>query len=196
MISEDGVPKSTSETGHEEDASRHSCALWCFCSFWGLAGLFMLLRSFCFIVFAYFLWFKFRKDPENWCRSKTAVNLRCFGFGSYLHAGSMEPHLVQGEPLASEHCAKCLGFWPSKPLGHNWPSHHMWMFPKIGVPQNGWFIMENPIKMDDLGVPLFWTHPCQEHAHPAASTPLQSWGKGAVLCRLFECVNKCRFRHS
>ena len=27
----------------------------------------------------------------------------------------------------------------------------MWVFPKIGVPQNGWFRMENPIKMDDLG---------------------------------------------
>ena len=29
------------------------------------------------------------------------------------------------------------------------------MFPKIVVPQNGLFIMENPIKMDDLGVSLF-----------------------------------------
>ena len=29
------------------------------------------------------------------------------------------------------------------------------MFPKIVVPQNRWFIRENPIKMDDLRVPLF-----------------------------------------
>ena len=33
---------------------------------------------------------------------------------------------------------------------------HIWGFPKIGVPQNGWFILENPMKMDDLGEnPLF-----------------------------------------
>ena len=25
----------------------------------------------------------------------------------------------------------------------------IWVFPKIAVPENGWFIVENPIKMDD-----------------------------------------------
>ena len=35
----------------------------------------------------------------------------------------------------------------------------IWVFPKIGVPQNGWFMMENHIKMDDLGVPLFLETP-------------------------------------
>ena len=32
----------------------------------------------------------------------------------------------------------------------------IWVFPKIGVPQNGWFIMKNPIKIHDLGsTPIF-----------------------------------------
>ena len=38
-------------------------------------------------------------------------------------------------------------------------SMSIWVFPKIGVPQNAWFIMENPIKMDDLGAPLFLETP-------------------------------------
>ena len=40
--------------------------------------------------------------------------------------------------------------WPQTHIIH---VRYIWVFPKIGVPQNqnGWFIMENPIKMADLG---------------------------------------------
>ena len=57
-------------------------------------------------------------------------------------------------------------------------SRSIWVFPKIGVPQNGWFRMENPIKMDDLewktllkwmiwGYHYFWKHPFDWGSHDA-----------------------------
>ena len=48
----------------------------------------------------------------------------------------------------------CMGSFraDTSPMPPSPPAMKFWMFPKIGVPQNGWFI-ENPIKMDDLGAP-------------------------------------------
>ena len=64
-------------------------------------------------------------------------------------------------------------FLVGKPHGFVGDTHHfrscphIHMFPKIGVPQHGWFMMENPIKMDDLGIPtIFRKHPYLENLFP------------------------------
>ena len=36
---------------------------------------------------------------------------------------------------------------------------YIWVFPRIGVPRNGWFIMENLLKWMIWGYPYFWKPP-------------------------------------
>ena len=65
----------------------------------------------------------------------------------------------------------------------------IWVFPKIGVPQNGWFMVENPIKMDDLGVPLFLETPISHLqtidpnflGHPSKSPVYTTWLRCVLL---------------
>ena len=53
------------------------------------------------------------------------------------------------------------------------------MFPKILVPQNGWFIMDTPIKMDDFVVPLFLETPisgsCFTDSYSMKIVPSLAW---------------------
>ena len=71
----------------------------------------------------------------------------------------------------------------------NWHSNRKWFFPNIGVgPKNGWYFVENPIKMDDLGgPPLFletiklaiWT--CISYSKLWFSSVILVYGRGFGL---------------
>ena len=58
----------------------------------------------------------------------------------------------------------------------------MWGFPRMGVPQSGWFVMDSPIKMDDFGAPIFLGN---LHVISVASPQLQHFVRCFCISKTF-----------
>ena len=84
---------------------------------------------------------------------------------------------------------KSLEFWVDKYHGLSdfMIDENIWVFPKILAPQNGWFIMENPIKMGWFGgtAILGNTHIKTQVIH-LSHTLIQDWS-AVVWCRFIAC---------
>ena len=66
---------------------------------------------------------------------------------------------------------------------HGDKNHHFpdkWGFPEMWVPQNGWFIRQDPIKMDDWGVLPFQAMP-KPWAVPSGNDSQFAMEKGLII---------------
>ena len=55
---------------------------------------------------------------------------------------------------------KSINYTPyTDPIGYQLLEYHLGVSNNLGVPENGWIVMENPFKMDDWGGTLFLETP-------------------------------------
>ena len=82
--------------------------------------------------------------------------LGCQHGGQLLVVGTVVFETCSCRNLWSDLWGSQVGGWSSGRENDKNYIRVIWVFPKIGAPQNGWFIMENPIKMGWFGgTPIF-----------------------------------------
>ena len=67
------------------------------------------------------------------------------------------PQKDKHSPPSDPHRTAAVDTCHRRRRSREWPAHceRSWGFQKWGYPKNGWSMREHPIKLDDLGVPLF-----------------------------------------